>query len=566
MTLMSEVARVLSSPATRLLIVDDDERYARALRELLTESFSDLHITLVNTIDEACRRVDTGQVDVVILDLGLPDADGLEALERMHDCITEIPIIVLTARSDEALALAALQHGAEDYLVKDAVNHGMLTRSLRYALERHRVIRDLGRVTKELQIANSNLERLTLLDPLTELLNRRGLQQALSREIKRIDRENIDVLVLLVDIDDFKRVNDSFGHAVGDVALQEISLRLRNCVRAVDYACRIGGDEFLLLLPNADRDEASRIAERARVSIATTIIQHSAGTLRLTASVAAMLLRRDTPSIDELLTRAHQLLQLSKRQGKNRVVYEDEVFEDTERRNNAQTDLCTNLAQGKFLRTVKQPIFRIADEVPVAYEFLSRYSNGVFEMPDNFFRVCAEKNVLTLVDHHCLRSAVRTSTSIHERARFHVNLFPSTLIAIPTEHLLSTFPQPIPPKTYCVEISEQQIIGDPSYLRKPVQILRDAGLLIAIDDVGFGNSCLESLILLEPDIIKIDKRCIIGLSGNQMRIDSLRRYVNLAQTLQSQLVAEGVETRRELSVLQDLKVEYAQGFLWGRPA
>src|SRR5262249_54786974 len=159
-------------------------------------------------IDEACRRVDTGQFDMVILDLGLPDADGLEAVERLHDCVTEIPIIVLTARSDEALALAALKSGVEDYLVKDAVNHQTLARSLRYALERHQVIRDLGRVTKELQIANSNLERLTLLDPLTELLNRRGLQQALTREIQRIDRENIDVLVLLVDIDDFKRVND----------------------------------------------------------------------------------------------------------------------------------------------------------------------------------------------------------------------------------------------------------------------------------------------------------------------------------------------------------------------
>jgi diguanylate cyclase (GGDEF)-like protein len=562
---MASVAS-LSATATRLLLVDDDQRYAEALSELLTGTFPDLAITHVTTIDEACRRVETGEVDMVILDLGLPDADGLEALERLHDCVIEIPIIVLTARSDERLALAALKNGAEDYLVKDAVDRTTITRAMRYALERHRVIRDLGRVTRELQIANASLEKLTLLDPLTELLNRRGLQQALSREIRRIERDGIDVLVLLVDIDDFKRVNDSFGHAVGDVALQEIALRLRNCVRAVDYACRIGGDEFLLLLPNAERVEAARIAERARVSIATMLIQHSAGTITLTASVAAMLLRRDTPSIDELLTRAHQLLQRSKREGKNRVVYEDEEFDDTEKRSDAQSDLCANLAEGRHLRTVKQPIFRIADEKPVGYEFLSRYSNGVFEMPDNFFRVCAEKNVLTLVDHHCLRSAVRTATAIHERARFHINVFPSTLIAIPAEHLLSAFPQPIPPHTFCVEISEQQIIGDPSYLREPVRLLRDAGVLIAIDDVGFGNSCLESLILLEPEIIKIDKRCIMGLSGDRARRESLRRYVKLADTLQSELVAEGVETRRDLAVLRELNVEFAQGFLWGKPA
>ena len=104
------------------------------------------------------------------------------------------------------------------------------------------------------------------------------------------------------------------------------------------------------------------------------------------------------------------------------------------------------------------------------------------------------------------------------------------MIAIPAEHLLASFPQPIPPNTYCVEISEQQIIGDPSYLREPVNLLRSAGLMIAIDDVGFGNSCLESLILLEPDIIKIDKRCITGLTGDDGRTESLRRYVDLSKS------------------------------------
>ncbi len=90
--------------------------------------------------------------------------------------------------------------------------------------------------------------------------------------------------------------------------------------------------------------------------------------------------------------------------------------------------------------------------------------------------------------------------------------------------------------------------------------------MIAIDDVGFGNSCLESLILLEPDIIKIDKRCITGLAKDRARADSLRRYVDVAKTLQSELVAEGVESRNELAVLRDLDVRYAQGFLWGKPA
>jgi len=549
-----------------VLVVEDDPLYVELITELLADSSPDFQISHVRTIDQACNAVDSGAVDLVLLDLGLPDADGLEALRRLQHCITEIPIIILTSRSDEDLALAALKAGAEDYLVKTFIDQRTLVRTIRYARERHAVVRDLASVTRELQFANSALEKLTLLDPLTELLNRRGLQQALSREIRRLERDNTHVLVLLIDIDDFKVVNDSLGHAVGDIALREIAGRLRKCVRTEDFVCRIGGDEFLILLPDAEPAEGVRIAERARVSIATRMIQHSTGVLRLTASVAAMILRSDTPSIDELLTRAHQLLRRGKNEGKNRVVYEQGQFDDTDKRLAAESDLCTNLAHGKYLRTVKQAIYRLSDESPVAYEFLSRYSNGVSEMPDNFFRMCAERNVLTLVDHQCLRAAVQSAASMKEPGRVHINLFPSTLIAVPTEHLLATFPHPIPPDTFCVEISEQQIIGDPSYLLEPVNNLKKAGVVIAIDDVGFGNSCLESLVLLEPDIIKIDKGCIIGLQQqNRARIDSLKRYIDLGRTLHTKVVAEGVESQRELAILRELDVEYAQGFLWGQP-
>jgi len=132
--------------------------------------------------------------------------------------------------------------------------------------------------------------------------------------------------------------------------------------------------------------------------------------------------------------------------------------------------------------------------------------------------------------------------------------------------LLETFPVPLPQGTFCLEISEQQIIGDPSYLIEPVRALRAAGLLIAIDDVGFGSSCLESLVLLEPDVLKIDKRCVIGIARHPERAAHLRRYLGIARTLAAEIVAEGVETADDLAVLRDLGVELAQGFYWGRPA
>jgi diguanylate cyclase (GGDEF)-like protein len=545
---------VTAAHALRLLIVEDDLRSARSLRELLEASddpqFAIRHVT---SAEAACDAVRAGDIDVVMLDLGLPDATDLQALIRLEASVNEIPVIVLTGRADDALASDALHYGAEDYLRKGTFDFESLIRSIRYAVERHRGVRDLARVKKELESANRDLERLTGIDPLTELLNRRGLQQALSREVHHIGRGVTGSAVLVVDLDDFKQINDRLGYGAGDV-------------RAVDYVGRIGGDEFMLLLPETDPPEVARVAERIRVAIATAIIQHSAGTVTLTASIATLLLTTDMPAVDQLLARAQMLLARAKSEGKNRVVFQANGFDDTDRRLRAQSDMCAHLARGRHIVTVKQPIFDLSDESPIGYEFLSRYSNGGLELPENFFRVCSERNILTLVDHACLRSAVNAAMELPPYARFHLNIFPTTLLAVPVEHLLDLFPKPLPAGTFCLELSEQQIIGDPSYLLPAVQALRAAGVLIAIDDVGFGSSCLESLVLLQPEIMKIDKRCVIGIDSDPSRIDQLRRYVGVARTLGCAIVAEGIETAGELEVVRELGIEFGQGYLWGKPA
>lgn len=560
---VAEFARV--AEAVRILIVEDDPRDARLIRSMLGRvDGSDFIVQCAGSIHDACSVVATSTIDVIILDLGLPDATELDGLKKLQRAAGPTPIIVLTGRSDERVALDALAQGAEDYLIKGTVDRAGLIRAIRYAMERHRAVSDLEEVTRQLQAANEALERLAILDPLTDVLNRRGLQRAITREIEAMRRQGGAVLVLLIDVDDFKVINDSFGHSVGDVALMEVARKLNQCVRSIDYVGRLGGDEFMLLLPEANPAEAARIAERIRMAIATTMIHHTNGTLRLTASIGALMLDPAMPSVDEVLARAHHLLRQSKHLGKNRVTSEHAETMDV--RSHLDSDMCASLARGHHLLTVKQPIYRIADEVAVGYEFLSRYQNDRQEMPDDFFRICSQNNILTLVDHQCLRQAVRVAREM-PAGRFHFNIFPSTLIALDPEHLLDLFPQPIPPKTYCIEISETEIIGDPSYLMQPVRKLRDRGLMIAVDDVGYGNSCLESLVMLEPDIVKLDKRCVMGLrSVNDGRMSHLRRYLQMAQTLGAEIIAEGIETTEEKNLLESIGVEFGQGFLWGRPA
>ncbi|HXI12292.1 MAG TPA: GGDEF domain-containing response regulator [Thermoanaerobaculia bacterium] len=555
------------SDEIKILIVEDDPAAAHLIKGMLASStaprFTTQHAT---TLREALEVVADLAPDLILLDLDLPDSSELNGLERLQEATPETPILILTGHEEDALAVGTLQRGAEDFLIKGSVQRAGLTRSIRYAIERHHGLRELARVSKQLHAANIDLERLALIDPLTELLNRRGLQQALSRENERLQRDGTEVLALMVDIDDFKGINESMGHSVGDIALREITRKLRASVRGVDSVGRLGGDEFLLLMPKARAAEASRIAERLRLRISTTSIQSSAGPIKITASIGAMMLSAELTSIDEVLTHMQGILHRSKQEGKNRVTYGGDTFDDTDRREKTQVDMCTSLARGDKLVSVKQPLFRLVDEKIIGYEFLSRYFGGTLEMPDTFFRICSERNTVSLVDHHCLKKALEICARMPDEGRFHVNLFPSTIVGIPTQHLLEEFPAVIPLDCFCIEISEQQILGEPSYLIEPVRALKNAGIKIAIDDVGYGNSCVESLVLLEPDIIKIDKRCVMGIENDVKRIRHLERYVGIARQLGAEVIAEGIETRAALEIVKNIGVEFGQGFLWGMPA
>ncbi len=549
-----------------VLLVEDNPRDAEIAESLLARSASPhINLTHVTHLAAACAHLDAHRVDLIVLDLGLPDAFELDGVKRLMALYKGTPLVVMTGLDDDVIAMSAIHAGAQDFIIKGTSDRGALIRTFRYAIERHRHQRELAMLTSELQVANASLEKLSVIDPLTELLNRRGLQQVLSLELERMQHSGVGVLVLLIDIDGFKQINDTLGHTVGDVVLKEISRKIRDCVRGVDFVSRIGGDEFVVLLPKATPTDAVRVAERVRTTISAIVIQGSSGTLDVTASMAAMMLTPETPSIDELLMRLQQVLVRSKSTGKNKVSYGGAEFDDTARRLEFQNDMVTALSHGHRVYSARQAIVDLRTNQITAYEFLSRYGSPPEEMPDTFFRICAERNVLTLVDHQCMRTAIGTSSSLDPGLRRHINLFPSTILAIPAEHILAGFPATNPAGRFCIEISESQIIGDPSYLIEPVSALRAAGVKIAIDDVGFGNSCLESLVYLQPDVIKLDKRCGRGIGDDKAKVERLHRLLRIAIQVTDEVILEGIETDRDLAVARDLGVPYGQGYLWGMP-
>jgi len=268
-------------------------------------------------------------------------------------------------------------------------------------------------------------------------------------------------------------------------------------------------------------------------------------------------------SIEEVLARTHFSLRYSKQAGKNRISSRGGKSSIAEP---ALSNVVQALRKKESYRAVKQAIVSLADETVVGWELLSRGPRGSFEMPYDFFRVALERNILTLVDLHCLRACIEASRRLPAGTTCHVNLLPSTMLSTPEERLVELFPPSGGGRRFCVEVSEQQFIGDPACLRGSVRALKRLGVQVAIDDVGFGRSSLETLIILEPDVVKIDQRIVKGAARDKGKEQLLRRLVKVVGAMGSELVAEGIESREDLGLLREVGVHLGQGFLWGRPA
>lgn len=431
--------------------------------------------------------------------------------------------------------------------------------ALKDAEEKNRLL------TAELDAAKTQLDRLANIDFLTEVLNLRGLQQILPVEENRTGRVGGQLVAVLINIDNFRKVNESLGHAVGDVVLKELAKRVSSTLRPSDHVARVGGDEFLIVLPDTQLAYAMRVAERIRQAVADSPLRASSETISVTVSLGVATMPPKITSIEEVLSATRSALKRSKTAGKNKVSLAREVA-NAEVDTNASPptrDIVEVLCDGKDFRVVFQPIIDLGTDKVSGYEMYSRGPDGAFESPADFFRVCIENKVLTTVDILCLKLCIAATANAGNQLRFHINLFPSTILDTPIDNLLALFPADRSGKTFCVEISEQQFVGEPGYLRDHVTALKQAGILVAIDDVGFGRSSLESLILLEPDLVKVDRKYVSGVSREPAKARLLKRVVNVAKSLGAEIVAEGIEVKDDLPILKEIGVHYGQGYYWG---
>ena len=543
---------VAATDVLKILLVEDNPADAKFLKVSLEENmpgqFELVHETYLR---EALQTLSQTPFDVILLDLSLPDAGGFETLTRTSVAAPDVPIVVMTGLDDEEMARQALQAGAQDYLVKGQKDRASLLRSLRYAIERHASQKNLV----------SRLEKMAFRDSLTGLLNRRGLQKALSDEMASAGFDGKNLFSLLVGINDFKSILDSQGRQAGDMVLKEVASKLKSHLPGRSHLGWLWGDEFLALLPGFKAGEAAFHAEKIRADIAESPVQWSSKTLRLSVGVGVVLVPETITTIDELSNHAHFLLDQSKFGDKNKVVCSWDT-ENAYRRLSAPEPV-GGTALSRFYVDF-QPIYRLSDNHQVGREFFIRARLPGFEKPEDFFRLCARANVLSLVDFQALKACADFSGSMEPDLRLHFPLFPSTLMDIPSQDLLSCLPSPPESRPLYVEISQRRITGEPFHLLEPLQCLKKAGVKIALKEVGFGSSNLESLLVLEPQVLKASKSIVEGIGESPTKARVLKRMLKMAEGLGAEMMVEGVQHPSDIEVLRDLGVPYGQGTAWKR--
>jgi two-component system, cell cycle response regulator len=285
----------------RVLLVEDNPGDADLLQEILAEvETARFELVRVEQLGEALHRLRREHFDVVLLDLSLPDSQGLETFSRLHAEEAGVPILVLTGLNDHQLSAQAVRRGAQDYLIKGKMTSDLLGRAIRYAIERHRRL--------------AEVDAKALVDELTGLYNRRGLLSVAGPLCRTAGRLRKGMALLFIDVDNLKQINDTLGHIeAGDLALKETASLLRETFRESDILARVGGDEFAVLAVGVSPGGGARLAARLEENVRAHNA-HGGRPYHLSLSVGLAYYDPERPcALEALLSRADGLMYQQKR-------------------------------------------------------------------------------------------------------------------------------------------------------------------------------------------------------------------------------------------------------------
>lgn len=568
---MAHLKDTLTDKNSHFLMVEDDPADAEVFTEMLNTAFEGKYsVVCVDRFEKTVKALAEGSFEALILDMNLPDRSGVENVYQLGKSYPSLPIIVLTGNEDLELAIDSLQNGAQDYLSKNKVTPEILQQSLRYAKERKQIELKLKDALNEVSKKNGLLEVRANHDTLTGLANRSYFRDVAMRNITRAKRLKQKIGLLYFDIDEFKKINDTYGHLVGDELLKQVAVRLKLVIREADFLARIGGDEFVIITDVIENeDEVYPILQRIQDQFEQPfkVVNHD---LQITSSIGISYYPH-AEDLDMLIKQADRAMYQAKDNPcVSACVYTDKLAKQFARVQQIESYLVEAIENNEF-STQFQPILNVNNEIHI--EALARWKSqhlGVVS-PAEFIPVAEKTPIINGITQVITKQAYQLYEKLEKSGvtidRIAINVSATQLTS---EHFCKLFLNWLeelnfPTNKVCLELTERQVVQNITVCREQFQFLRAKGIQIALDDFGSGFSSITHLLDLPFDILKLDRVLIREINKNPRNQALVAGIVEMAHRLEMKVVAEGIETKDEKQKVIDLGCDFCQGYLLSKP-
>jgi len=562
------------TPLPRILLIEDDPGDAgliEAYLRLARFGGQAPGVVVATSLNEARGLIEQATPDLILLDLALPDSTGLATVTAVHGLAPGTPIVVLSGQRDAEFEAEVLEAGAQDYLVKGEFDSEHISRAIRHARTR-------ARLEARLKLQDAEIRQLAFYDALTKLPNRRLLLDRLQQALAASGRNHRAGALLFIDLDDFKGLNDTLGHDVGDLLLIQVARRLVECVREGDTVSRLGGDEFVVMLEDlgGSLEEAVLQAEVVGEKIIAALNRPydlNGNEQRSTPSIGITLFNSAHDSIDDLLKRADLAMYQAKEAGRNTLRFFDHAMQArVEARAVLDAELRRGMRAGQFLLHY-QPQVDGAGRVTGA-EALLRWNHPQRGLvaPGEFIALTEESGLIVSLGHWALVEACRQlslwgknpaqshltlAVNVSARQFRHPDFVDQVLAVI--DHTGAN------PQRLKLELTESLLLDNVEATADKMATLKTHGIGFALDDFGTGYSSLTYLKRLPLDQLKIDRSFVQDVLSKPNDAAIARAIIALGASLGLPVIAEGVETPQQRDFLASHGCVNFQGYLFGKP-